>query len=252
MDIDQFKKSKIFKVLIVFLSVIIFIFTMDFIIMPWFVDLGDEIEMPDIVEKNINEAKNMLEKEGFSVVIADSVYDANFDAGLVVEQIPFAYSTVKTGRNVYLTVSIGEKPIIMPNLFGISPRDAELKLNSINLELKRTLYSYSDLYPDGAVISQSFPQGQEIRKNSAITITVSLGDKPINRTIPNLIGKSYSAARQQLQQLDVSIGQTEYEENSSYVPDTVLKQNLKEGTAITDDTIIVLTVSRLERGTQDQ
>jgi len=246
MELDRLKQSKIFKTAIVFLSGIIIILVMDMIIMPWYVDLGDEVEMPDMVEKNINEAKNMLEKSGFSVIVADSVFDANFEEGMVVEQMPLAYSTVKTGRNVYLTVSNGERPIIMPNLFGISPRDAELKLNSLNLSLKTTFHKYSDLYPEGAVISQSFPQGQEIRKNTAITITVSLGEKPTNRTIPNLIGKSYSAARQQLQQLGVSLGKTEYEENSSYLPNTVLKQNLKEGSAISEGVKLILTVSKLE------
>lgn len=245
MEIDHLKQSKIIKTALVFLTLIIFVFVMDLIIMPWYVDFGDEVEMPDIVEKNINEAKNMLIKQGFRVIIADSVFNANFEAGMVVEQTPLAYSTIKRGRNVYLTVSIGERPVIMPNLFGISPRDAGLKLNALGLKLKNTLYSYSDLYPDGAVISQSFPQGQEIKKNTSITITVSLGDKPANRTIPNLIGKSYSAAKQQLRQLGVSLGKTEYEENSSYLPDTVLKQSLKEGSAITEDTRLVLTVSKL-------
>ncbi|KAA3617493.1 MAG: PASTA domain-containing protein [Calditrichaeota bacterium] len=251
MEIDQLKQSKIFKSTIILLALLIFGLLMDFFVMPWFVDLGDEKEMPDVVEKNANEAKNLLEKQGFTVIMADSVFDASFEAGMVVEQMPLAYSTVKTGRNVYLTVSIGERPIIMPNLFGISPRDAELKLNALGLKLKATLGSYSDLYPDGAVISQSFPQGQQIKKNTAITITVSFGEKPENRTIPNLIGKSYSAAKQRLEQLGVSIDKVEYEESTSYLPDTVLKQSLKEGTSITEDTKLTLTVSKLESDSQD-
>ena len=247
MEIAELKQSKLFKAGIFFISILLFFGVMDFVIMPWYVDLGDEIEIPDTVEKNVNEARNLLTKSGFRVIVADSVFDANFESGMVVEQMPLAYSTVKKGRNVYLTVSIGERPIIMPNLFGISPRDAELKLNSFKLKLQSTFYSYSDLYPEGAVISQSFPQGQEVKKNTAITITVSLGEKPTNRVIPNLIGKSFSAAQQQLRQLGVSLGQTQYEESSSYLPNTVLKQSLKEGTAIDEDSKLVLTVSKLEQ-----
>ncbi len=251
MELAQLKESKIFKITIAVLALIIFTVIMDRLVMPWYVDLGEEVEMPDIVEMNINEAKNMLQKKGFRVIIADSVFDANYSAGQVVEQMPIAYSTVKIGRNVYLTVSNGERPIIMPNLFGISPRDAELKLKALSLKLNTILYSYSDLYPEGVVVSQSFPQGQEVRKNTAITITVSNGEMPANRTIPSLIGKSFSAARQQLRQLGVTIGPTEYEENSSYLPDTVLKQSLKVGTAISEGTEIILTISKLESAPEE-
>ncbi|MCB0282037.1 MAG: PASTA domain-containing protein [Calditrichae bacterium] len=246
-DFEQFRQTKLFKILAVILSLFLFTVIMDKIVMPWYVDLGDEIQMPDSVEMSVNDAKAALESHGFHVVIADSVYDAHYSAGTVIDQMPIAYSTVKEGRNVYLTVSIGEKPVIMPNLFGISPRDAELKLNAMNLKLRTTLYAYSDLYPEGAVISQSFPQGQIVQKNTPITITVSLGEKPSQRKIPNLIGKSLSAASQQLEQLGVKVSNIRYEENSSYLPNTVLKQSLPEGSMIGEQPEIELTVSNLEK-----
>ncbi len=242
----MFNKSTIYKIIAAFISLLLFVAIMDKIVMPWYVDLGDELEMPDVVQNNINEAKFTLEKQGFIVHIADSVFDANFSEGTVVEQMPIPYSTVKTGRNVYLTVSIGDKPIIMPNLFGMSPRDAQLKLTSLELELRTNLQVYNDLYPAGVVIGQSFPKGEQISKNSKVTITVSLGKMPANKKIPNLIGKSLSTARQQLRQLDVKIENIEYEENNSYLPNTVLKQSLREGLAIKEDTAIELTVSKLE------
>ena len=68
---------------------------------------------------------------------------------------------------------------------------------------------------------------------------------PSNKTIPNLIGKSLSAAKQQLRQLGVTITDIEYEENNLYLPNTVLKQGLREGQSIKDDTEISLTVSKL-------
>jgi len=230
-----------------FLAFVVFVLIMDKVVMPWYVDLGDEMEMPDVVQKTLPEAQNQLQQRGFNVIIADSVYDAHFPEGAVVEQNPIAFSTVKQGRNVYLTVSIGEKPIIMPNLFGISPRDAELKLKSLGLNLKTVLYSYSDLYPEGAVIGQSFPQGQEVRKNAQIVITVSLGELPSQRRIPSLVGKSLSAARQQLNQLGISIGEIVYEESESYLPQTVLKQSLAEGTQVGEEAEIDLTVSVLKK-----
>jgi len=149
MDFNTFKETRLFKIIVIVVSLIFLALIIDKIIMPWYVDLGDEIEMPDMVEMIVDEAKDTLEKSDFNVIIADSVYDANYAEGTIVEQMPVAFSTVKKGRNVYLTVSNGEKPIIMPNLFGMSPRDAELKLKSIGLRLNTTLHVYNEMYPAG-------------------------------------------------------------------------------------------------------
>ena len=164
MDFGEFKETRIFKVLIYILAFIVFVLLMDNLFMPLYVHLGEEIEMPDIVEMSVNEAESLLNQQGFNVILADSVYDAFYSEGMVVEQLPLAHSTVKMGRNVYLTVSIGEKPIIMPNLFGISSREAELRLQAMGLKLKTVLYSWTDIYPEEAVIAQSFPQGEKIKK----------------------------------------------------------------------------------------
>jgi eukaryotic-like serine/threonine-protein kinase len=251
MDFNTFKETKLFKIIVIVVSMIFLALFMDKIIMPWFVNLGDEIEMPDMVEMTVDEAKDTLEKSDFNVIIADSLYDANYAEGTVVEQMPVAFSTVKKGRNVYLTVSNGEKPIIMPNLFGMSPRDAELKLKSMGLRLNTTLQVYNEMYPAGAVIAQSQPKDEPVSKNSRITITVSLGEMPSHRKIPNLIGKSLSAARQQLRQLDVTINEIEYEGNNSFLPNTVLKQSLKEGSTIGEQSEIDLVVSKLETNDEE-
>lgn len=241
----SFKESIAFKIIVTVASVIVFVILIDKIIMPWYVDLGEEINMPDVVQSELSEAKINLEKQGFRVYIADSVYDANFAEGTIVDQMPAAYSTVKRSRNVYLTVSIGDKPITMPNLFSMSPRDAELKLKASGLELRSVLQAYNSNYPEGIVIAQSFPHGERVKKNTKITITISLGTMPRDKKIPNLIGKSLSAAQQQLKQLGVSVNEIEYEENNAYLPNTVLKQGLKEGQPIEDNTEISLTVSKL-------
>ncbi len=229
--------------IVLFLLAVVF----DRLIMPWYVDLGNEIKMPDVVERTETEAANLLRSQGFNVIIADSVYDAHYPQGTVIEQRPVAYSTVKVGRNVYLTISSGEKALIMPNLYGKSAREAEIILGAMQLKLKNIRYEYSELYPEGAIIGQSFPQGQEIEKNSSITITVSLGEKPSLRTMPNLVGKSLSAARQQLRQLNAGPVQVEYEENENYLSNTVLNQKPSQGTLLRDVEKIILYVSRLPR-----
>lgn len=213
--------------------------------MPSYVRLGHEIELPDVVEMSAENAKNTLDNHGFHGVITDSVFDANYDIGMVVEQMPPAFSTVKRGRHVYLTVSIGEKPIIMPNLFYISPRDAELTLQSYNLKMGSKHYEYDDSSPEGVVIAQSYPQGQKVKRDTKINITISLGPFPERRTVPQLVGKSLGEAISQLKILGMAKIKVTYEEQANILPKTVLKQSIEPGTPVDEEKEIELIVSKI-------
>ena len=157
-----YRQSLLYNISILLLIIIILTLLTDKIFMPLYISLGDETEMPDVIEMDLAEAEDLLEKQGFQVLVSDSMYDANHPEGIVIEQNPYPYATVKENRRVYLTISIGEKPIVMPNLFGVSPREADLILDSYDLKLKAKYYVYSDIYHEGTVIGQSYPQGQEI------------------------------------------------------------------------------------------
>ena len=241
----KLKNNIFFKIGVGFVIFLIFVLVMDKVVMPLYVQLGDEMELPDVTEMTVEIASSELESKGFSVVIADSVFDPNLPKGTIVEQNPYPFTRVKKGRNVYLIVSIGKKPIIMPNLFYKSPRDAELILRSYGLQLRSTNYEYNDMAVEGVVIGQSFPQGQKVRRETPIDITVSLGPFPTVKTVPELIGKSLSAAKKQLRALGVKDIQVEYEERESMLPETILKQDIKPGTPIEEGLAIKLLVSKL-------
>ena len=245
--VEKYRASIFYKILFWLIVLIIFVLVMDNFVMPAYVRLGKEVELPDVVEMSAENAKKTLENKGFHGVITDSVYDTHYDVGMVIEQMPPAFSTVKKGRHVYLTVSIGEKPIIMPNLFYISPRDAELTLQSYNLELGAKHYEYDDSSPEGVVIAQSYPQGQKVKRGTRISITISLGPFPERRTVPQLVGKSLEEAQSQLKILGMDKIKINYEEKANILPKTVLKQSIKPGTSVDEEKEIELTVSEIEK-----
>ncbi len=242
---QKLRSSLIFKFSIFIVGFLLFIILMDKVIMPMYVHLGDELEMPDVTEMTVEDAIGLLEQQGFIVIIADSIYDANYPKGTVIEQNPYPFSRVKKGRHVYLVVSIGKKPIMMPNLFYKSPRDAELILKSYGLKMGRKNYEYNDFAVEGVVIGQSYPQGQKVKRGTRIDITISLGPFPTVKTVPEVVGKSLSAAKKQLRTLGLRDIEVEYEERESILPETVLKQSIKSGTTIEEGMKILLTVSKL-------
>ena len=227
-------------------GLVVLVILVDKVIMPWYVRLGDEVELPDVVEMKAGEARQKLLDEDFFVIIADSVYNARYPAGTVIEQLPPPYSVVKKGRHVYLTLSIGEKPIVMPNLFYKSPRDAELLLQSHNLKLQSKTYDYSEFSLAGVVIAQSYPAGQVVKVNTPISITISLGPFPKRKTVPRLIGKSLIEARKQLRLLGVHDIVIEYQEKDKVLPETIVGQEPQSGKAITDSMQVKLIVSKVK------
>jgi serine/threonine-protein kinase len=224
---------------------------MDKIVMPLYVQLGDEVDLPDVIEMPVNEAQSLLEEQGFQVVIRDSLFDDNHPVGTVVEQNPYPYAVVKEGRRVYLSVSIGEKPIIMPNLFGVSPREAELILVTHDLKLGSRNYVYSDRYHEGTVMGQSYPQGQQIKSGSRIDIIISLGQLSVEAVVPDLVGKSLHEARERLRAVKLNIADIEWEERDNILPETIISQSLPAGKRFSPDETIILVVSK-EMATEDE
>jgi serine/threonine-protein kinase len=239
------------KIIVVFVSIIIFALLMDKIVMPLYVQFGNEVDLPDVIEMPVNEAQSLLEEQGFEIVIRDSLYDASHPVGTVIEQNPYPYAVVKEGRRVYLTVSIGEEPIIMPNLFGVSPREAELILVTHELKLGSRNYVYSDRYHEGTVMGQSYPQGQQIKSGSRIDIIISLGQLGVEAVVPDLVGKSLHEARERLRAVKLDIADIEWEERDNILPETIISQSLPAGKSFSPDETIILVVSK-ETVTKDE
>ena len=102
------KNSWLFKPTIYFIIFLIIVYLVDQYVMTRYVKLGKEEELPNVLEMQIDEAKDLLYSRGFRVIIKDSLYDQRHAIGTVVEQNPYPNATVKKGRRVYLSISIGE------------------------------------------------------------------------------------------------------------------------------------------------
>ena len=239
------RHSWLFKPTIYFIIIIIIICIIDKIVMPHYTMLGKEEELPNVLEMNIDRANDLLNSRGFQVIIKDSLFDAKHPVGTVIEQNPYPNATVKKGRRVYLSISIGEEPIVVPNLFGKSYRNAKLILKSYNLDCY-PIWHFSRKYPADVVIAQSPSQGEKINPGSRVLVTVSLGKKKAGTVMPNFIDKSLYEVKDKLRELGVRLGDIIYERRENILPETVLSQSIPPGTRLEPNIEIDLVVSKLE------
>lgn len=98
---------------------------------------GEKIEVIDVVGQNVYEAEMALSSLGLEAVVADSTYQRDMPAGVIVRQVPKAGNEIKSGRIVYLTKNLDHEPlVVLPDLVGnCSRREAEAQLRSLGFRL---------------------------------------------------------------------------------------------------------------------
>lgn len=160
---------------------------------------GKTLTIPSVTGKSYEQARQVLEAQGFEVEIQDSIYNDTAAALSVLRQFPAADEVVKVNRTVYLTINRAVPPTIeMPMLEGLSFRNAELTIKQYGLRLGDTLYRPD--YAKNAVLEQQYngqriKPGTKISMSSSITLVLGSGLGQDQFAVPDLIGMTYTEAK---------------------------------------------------------
>ena len=140
---------------------------------------GKSFILPDVLNKEIYEAFDILEKENINLKV-QTHYFSNFPLGTVVNQEPKGGVKIKEGRTVYLVINSPEQITLnMPDITGIKYEDA---LNIISNEVisKFPNIIINDIIElrDGTnendiVLSQNPKANEIVKSNTEITLTVN-------------------------------------------------------------------------------
>lgn len=137
------------------------------------------IEIEDVVGKSYEQAKTILEGQGFLVNKSES-YSSDVPKGYVIRQSPEAARKVTKGSAVAVVVSLGEDKVRVPNVMGISLEEAKEELLQAGLVIGTTEEEYNETIEAGFVCYQSYAVGSYIEKNTAVNVKVSKGTRPIS------------------------------------------------------------------------
>jgi beta-lactam-binding protein with PASTA domain len=192
----RFKNSFRFNLLAI-LGICVVLYFFFFAVLGQITGHGEEVKVPNIIGKSIQNGENQLQKIGFDIQI-DSAYDPTQKSLIILGQQPEVGEIVKPGRTIFLTVNKAEPPKTpMPNLNGLSLRSAIMILNSSKLKLGDT--SYRPDIAQGAVLDQMY-NGSIIRPGQMIPqgsmISLILGDGLGNTVfdVPDIVGLTYAEA----------------------------------------------------------
>lgn len=175
---------------------VIFIF---FQLLSWITKHGEYMKIPSVKGKNIEEARKILEAQGFEVEVQDSVYYDSLPRLSVVKQTPDPETLVKVNRTVYLTVNRAQPPLVaVPNFVGQTMWSVEMQLRSLGFKLGDTTYK-----PDfavGSILEQlyngsSLKPGTKIPMGSSISLVIGGGVQDIEMSVPDLVGLTFGEAK---------------------------------------------------------
>jgi beta-lactam-binding protein with PASTA domain len=145
----------------------VLIFTV-YLALGWYTKHYVKIPVPNVVVQTVSNAEIMMENEGLTVKIIDSVYNEKAEPFSIIEQIPSAGNEVKPGRAIYVVINSGNKPKIkMPKLVDQSLTLATAVLKNNGLILGDISFSYDEI-GNNLVISQKI-NGREVQPGTLLT-----------------------------------------------------------------------------------
>ena len=181
---------------------------------------------PNLVGKMVEDATQELRRSKFEVKV-EEVFDDKAK-GTVIRQDPGPGAPLNEGDPVTLFVSKGPEPVDVPDLRLKDRAAAKALLTDAGLELGQVNTRATDKRPAGTVLSQDPVAGTSVPKGSAVDITVAV---PATIAMPDVVGNTFTAARQKLQGLGFPDATSETVPNQE--PDgTVIAQNPTAGTQV--------------------
>jgi len=203
----------------------------------------EDIIVPDLTNMNVLEAQKTLINQGLSMDIANNIYHDTIAEGAIIKQSPSAGNRVKEGRTITVTVSLGVSKVKVPDLSGLTEREAKIVLEQVNLTLGKTSTGYSGDFAENTIIFQSPKSETEIEQNTPVDIILSLGSEPKQIAMPKLLGLSINDARQRLLTNGLTEGTITYAESYDYNEGEVIWQSVETNTTLLQGTKIDLSIS---------
>jgi len=234
------------KHILIFLSTGIFlILFINYLLMPTYINQRSIIAIPNLEGLSVIEAESITKSEGIQVIVADTIFTNDINPGIILEQFPAAGKEVKVGRAIKIKITQLNQKILVPELLGKTLRSSEIELDQIGISVDSVYYSYSPNYPKGIVSWQSPAPLDSVRKGFGVRLEVSTGLAPNDFvTVPDLQGIFYSEAIKKIDEIGLKEGSVQFINQDKFLPNTVLNQNPKEGTKVSQDSPINLIISK--------
>ena len=216
---------------------------LDYFILPNYVGYNNEHYLPDVRGEYLEKATYQLRSLRFNTKPILIPYSESHTPGTVIKMFPRAFTKVKEGRTIDLTIAGKDQDIEIPDISNLSLRNAKLTLTKLGLGIDTIIYEYDNVIPDGYISFQLPRKGQTVKSSTNMTLGVSRGAPPDYYIIPDIVNYSLTRARKTIINKGLRVGEITYEFQPDLVPNTVIEQNMTAGMRVSFPASINLLIS---------
>lgn len=201
---------------------------------------GDRIAtVPDLRGQSEDEARELLNRYDMEVEVGPPLDHPSAAAGVVLAQSPLPGREVGPGAAVRITVSAGASRRTVPDVTGLSAREAQGVLEEIGFAVRVDDVEHeSDV---GQVLEVRPEPGSMVDVPATLRMIVSRGPPRVD--IPELVGQDEGDARRALEDGGLRMGEVEYNRFSIQSSGTVTAQRPAPGVRLRAGSSVDVTVA---------
>jgi serine/threonine-protein kinase len=204
----------------------------NFLIMPKVIHHNAVVATPDLRGKTVETARGEAGRAGLQLVEDRQVAHPTIAAGRIVEQTPRANASIRRGRRVLVVVSAGPAVGTVPDLAGLSRRQADMTLARESFRPGRLVRLHRDDVAAPTVVFQFPPPGSSQRREATVDLVVAEPGLPPAWRMPDLRGASLGRARAAVEAAGCVPGTVTFQRRPGVQPGTVLAQTPVPGSLI--------------------
>lgn len=235
--------SGVLGVLLVILALCMFLWNY------WLGDLFKEAERVDIPQFVGQEYESVINNSEYKSIYHFRVtykVDTSVPEGQIVAQDPEVGKSMVAdvdGITVELTVCTGVMTQLIPDVSGMTYKDANLKLQQAGFVVELEERS-SETVTKGYAIGTNPAAGESLATGSTVYLAYSSGPEVQFVTMRNLVGSTEAEAKATISSLGLSFGSSSYVYNDHYEEGQVVWQSAESGTRVEAGTKVYLQVSK--------
>ncbi|MBD3220043.1 PASTA domain-containing protein [bacterium] len=215
----------------------------NFTVLPRIVHRNTVVLTPDVRGMTVDGARLAVDEHGLTVAEDRDRAHPTIPRGMILEQTPAAGSPIRSGRRVQVITSSGPPTGGVPDLTGLSYRQAEITLQRENFRLGRVSRIVRDDVTSLTVVFQNPPAARELRKGRPVDLVVAEPAPPRLLCVPDLRGLAVYLARQMVTDAGCVLAPIVYERTDRTAPNLVLRQTPAPGHRIREGERIELVAS---------
>ncbi len=204
----------------------------NFVVMPLVIHRRAAVIVPDVRGMPRAQAERELERTSLAMRVVREVHDAEVPRDFVVSQSPRPNETIREGRTVDVVVSLGARTVAVPDLRGMSMRQARIALERAGLRPGRTARVTRTGEPGERVVAFRPSAGDTLVEGSRVDLVVAVGGARRTLLMPDLRGRDLLFVREKLRAMGFRIASVRYESREGVFPNTIVDQDPAPGARI--------------------